>query len=634
MLIIKKKFHIFMSKKSVKKAIDLKVSLSSILRIYRALLGKAVFVMRMKYFTAGDLDSTVLLATRYFGCDKEELVIEETETGDNSESCLFIAITGTPEKVANMSANYGLFYENEGIYLELYKERGIGKDLEVQDLMQHLSRKNIKDLDVSAVQDLVKKAAGRIKIARSQDEYIYGEELRVVISGDNLQASVTLLAPEAGGEKLSLENAKKKLSEAGVVYGLNEQELTDLLERKNYNKVYVVAKATLPQDGEDGKLLFNFSTDKRTGSPMEIGGSRVDYRSLDLYVPVEKGQLLVTVMPSTEGIPGKSVSGETLYQKQGKTVSLPRGINVETNGDMTEMYAACSGMVEYVNNSVNVSNVYKVKGDCDLSVGNIDFDGSVYISGSVRSGSTIKATGCVIVDGSVEAATIIAGGNVEIKGGMQGADRGLIDAGGAVKVMYVERATIMADGPVTFDTCIHSTIETGDTLTAAGRRGAIMGGRVNSSGNIVANFIGAISNTRTEVAVGVMPRKQARLRYLDSEISKADTDKHKLDQLDAYLKRSKNTMDPKMWEHLYTSSVENRRLQSENLSNLQKEKESIIYEIEHATAGMIHVLDTVFSGTKVLIGSNTYNVNNEINFASFKYSDKQIVYGPCEISAH
>ena len=588
--------------------------------------------MKMKYFNAENLDSAILLATRYFGCDKEEITFEEVENGCEPGHNLFIAMTGSPEEIVNMDADYGMFYENDGIHLELYKERGIGKILETQDLMQHLSRKNIRDLDLTAVQDLVQKAAGCAKIARAQEEYVYGEDIRIVISGDNLHASAVLLVPEPDGEMLTLENAKKKLSTAGVICGINEQDLAALLAKKNYNTSYAVAAAELPQDGEDSKLIFNFSTDKRTGCPMEIGGKRVDYRSLDLYVPVEKGQLLVTRIPGTEGKPGKSVTGEIIKQKPGKEVGLPRGVNVDVNENRTEMTAQCSGMVEYINNTINVSNVYKVKGDCDLSVGNIDFDGSVHISGSVRSGSTIKATGSVIVEGSVEAATIIAGGNVEIKGGMQGADRGLIDAGGAVKVMYVERATIMADGPVTFDTCIHSTIETGDTLTAEGRRGAIMGGRVNSSGNIIANFIGAVSNTRTEVAVGVMPRKQARLRFIDNEIKKADTEKNKLDQLDTYLARSKGTMDSKMWELLHTSGVENRRLHTENLNNLNKEKERITYEIEHATMGMIHILDTVFSGTKVLIGSNSYNVNDEIRFASFKYRDKQIIYGPCELS--
>ena len=458
------------------------------------------------------------------------------------------------------------------------------------------------------------------------------EDINFIISDDALQVTAELLAPEYDGLPLSLEAARKKLGETGVSYGIDENALSNLIESKEYYQPYVIAKGTPPRDGEGGKLLFNFSTDERTGSPKEIGGGRVDYRSLDLYVSVEKGQLLVTRIPATEGYPGTSVYGKTIIQKPGKEVSLPRGKNVEVNENKTEMYSLCSGMVEFVNNSVNVSNVYNVKGDCDLSVGNIDFDGSVHIQGSVRSGSIIKATGGVIVEGSVEAATIIAGGNVEVKGGMQGADKGMIEAGGAVTILYIERGIIHAGGPVTLDVSMHSIIETGDTLTAKGRRGAIIGGHAGSSGSIIANYVGTLSNTRTEIAVGVMPRKRARHKAVEIEIDEIIREILNLDKLDVYLESAKSTMDPEKWELLSRSSSENRSMHAENLTILTEEKNLLEYEMANAHDGMVHVFDTVFSGSRVMIGSDAYVVTDEINYASFKFSDTNVVYGPCEIS--
>jgi len=430
-----------------------------------------------------------------------------------------------------------------------------------------------------------------------------------------------------------MDAAKQKLIESGVIHGINEQELTALLEEKDYSTPRVVAEATRPEDGADGKLVFNFSLDKKTGSPKEISGDRVDYRTLDIFVPVEKDQLLVTRTPATEGKPGCTVTGKELKQKPGKEIGFPKGKNVEINEEKTLMFSQCSGMVEFVNNSVNVSSVFDVKGDCDLSVGNIDFDGSVHVKGTVRSGNTIKATGGVVVDGSVEAATIIAGGNVEVKGGMQGADKGLIEAGGAVNIMFVERGTVHADGPVTLDVCIHSVIETGDTLTATGRRGAIIGGRVGSSGNIIANSIGTIaSNARTEVVLGVMPRKRARLEFLEKEIKRLTGDQAKLDQLDTYLRKSKDTMEPARWDLLFRSGVENRRLNAEMLVDCKAEKENLAYQLEHSTRGKVHVFNTVHSGSKVLIGPDTYTVNDEINYVSFRFSDSHVVFGPCELA--
>ena len=590
--------------------------------------------MKAKYFTAENHEAVIGSAASHFGCDEDNITIEQIGDGNGTDQCQFLALVGKAGEIANMDAHYGIYFESDGVYLELYKERGAGYKFESSDLMQYLTRKNISGLDESAIKALVGKCSGRSKIAQPQNEYFYSESLSVSISDDDMNASVVLNAPEDGGQRLSLEAAEQTLKDAGVVHGVDTQALKMLLEAQRYDEARIVAVGTPAKDGEDGKLIFNFSTDERTGSPMEIGSGRVDYRSLDLYVSVEEGQLLLTREAATAGLPGTTVKGVTINQKPGKEVTFPRGKNVDINDDKTEMYAQYSGMVEFVNNSVNVSNVYTVKGDCDLSVGNIDFDGSVHISGSVRSGSLIKATGGVIVDGSVEAATIIAGGNVEIKGGMQGADKGLIEAGGAVSILYVERGIIHADGPVTVDVSMHSIIESGDTLTAQGRRGAIIGGHAGSCGNIVANYLGTVSNTRTEVSVGVTPRKRARLQFLEKETSRIAGELINLDKLDRYLEKSKDAMTPEKWELLYRSSVENRQLHAEELEALTVEKNTLVYDMEHATGGKVHVFDTVFSGSRVVIGSDAYVVNDEINYVSFKFDNNEsnVVYGPCELS--
>ena len=588
--------------------------------------------MNAKYFTADNRETAVKIAADYFDCDAEDITFEIISDKEDGSYCQILAIVGTPGEVANMNAHYGIYYESDGVYLELYNKRGAGYNFDSDGFTLHLNRKNIRELDMSAVQSLIKKAVGRVKIARAQDEYVYGESINVLISADERHASAILLAPEPEGPQLSVEDAKKTLAEAGVTHGVDEQALATLLESKAYGGARVVAFATSPEDGEDGKLVFNFSIDERTGCPKELGCGRVDYRSLDLYVPVEVGQLLVSRSPATDGTPGKTVTGNEIKQRPGKEVMFPRGKNVEINDDKTKMYALCSGMVEFVNNSVDVSSVYDVNGDCDLSVGNIDFDGSVHVHGSVRSGYTIRATGGVIIDGGIEAATVIAGGNVEVKGGMQGANRGLIEAGGAVSILYVERGTIRADGPVMLDVSIHSTIEAGESLTAKGQRGAIIGGRVGSTGSIIANYVGALSHTRTEIAVGVTPRKRARLQFVETELERLSIEKANLDRLDTYLDGTIDTMAPEKWELLHRSSAENRRLNTECYNAFLDEKNTLVYELEHATDGMVHVFNTVFSGARVLIGSNAYVVNDEISYVSFKHNDSNVVFGPCELS--
>ena len=464
------------------------------------------------------------------------------------------------------------------------------------------------------------------------EEEVIDEELVVEISGDELEAKARLLPPEGGGAELTLEDARRRLAAFGVTYGIDEKAFATLIEKREYDKTRTVAAGIKSEDGVDGKVIFHFSTDERTGRPREIGGGRVDYRALDLYEPVTEGQLLATRELATPGMPGMSVKGKELKQKPGKEAAFPRGKNVTVNAEKTEMRSNYAGMVQLQNNSVNVSNVYNIKGDCDLSVGNIDFDGSVHVTGGVRSGNSIKATGSVVIGGVVEAATIIAGGSVEIKSGMQGADKGKIIAGGSVTALYIERSTVQADGAITVDVSIHSNLESGASITASGKRGAIIGGRVGAAGNVVVNYLGAVSNTRTEISVGMMMRTRERITSLEKEIEKANAELVKLKQLEVYLERAKGTMDPTQWETLQKSGEQTKLSCKDNLEAFTAEIETLQHELEHATDGKVHVFNTAFAGSRISIGSSIYKVSDEISYATFKFREGEVVYDVCEIS--
>ena len=586
--------------------------------------------MKAKYFTAQDREAAEAKAETFFGCNKDLLVFEEVSGGDGA-ICQILAFSGPPGEYAN--AAYGIYYEEDGVFLEVYKERGEGQPIDRSALAQHISRKTITGLDLPAVQTLLSvRIGGRTKIAPPQNEIRYGEEIVVEINEHDTEAWAKLLPPEPGGLSLGVEAAKQKIAEAGVVSGLDESILNHILEEKKYDKRVQIAQITHPVDGENGRLVFEFSTDERTGRPREIGGGRVDYRQLDLYVPVEENQLLVTRILATEGTPGMTVKGKEIPQKPGKDVNLPKGKNVEINEEKTEMRSKYSGMVEFVHGSVNVSNVYKINGDVDLSVGNIEFDGSVHISGSVRAGHVIKAGGGVIIGGTMEGSTIIAEGSVEIKGGMQGSDKGRIEAGGSVTVMYVERGTVIADGSITLDACIHSTLAAGGSVTAKGRRGCIIGGHVGAANDIVATSIGSVAHANTEIEVGVMPGKRERIQVLEKELEKLAGDLVKLDQLDVYLGSTKDKMDPETWDKLARSGAENRRNNEITIQQHNDELSDLRYEVEHATSGKVHVLETVFPGARIIIASDVYKVNNEIQFTTFRHKEGEVVYGPCEIS--
>ena len=587
--------------------------------------------MKVKYFEGENREAAEAKAAAYFECPVGELRIEVISGDEEAPVWQICAYSASSHELANHDAGYTFFFEEDGVWLETYAECGSGSPINKVALSQYIARKGIESLDDKAARAVLGNTCGRVKIAPPQAESIYGEDITVKTTGDESEAYATLLAPEPGGAKLSLEDAKERLSELGVTHGIDDMALLNLLQEKVYDVSVLIATATKPEDGQNGSLIFNFATDEKTGRPKELEGGKVDYKTLDLFEPVSEGQVLVTRTYATEGTPGVTVRGKELRQKPGKETKLPRGKNVDIDDEKTEMRAKCSGMVEFINGSVNVSSVYMIKGDCGTNVGHVDFDGTVQITGNVMAGLIIKATGAVIIGGVVEAASIFAGGNVEVKGGFQGASKGRIEADGSVSLLYTEYATVIAGGSITIDASVHSVLEAGDSIYAKGKRGAIIGGRAGAANVITANSIGSVSHLQTEVAAGVMPRKRVRYEELEKLMEKVEGEMVKLDQLDAYLKNAKEKIDPDTYEKLFRSGVENRKLNQEKIEEYNHEMGGLRYELEHAVEGKVHVFDTAYPQSKIIIASDQYKVTSEIQFATFRFKEDKVVYDTCEI---
>ena len=128
------------------------------------------------------------------------------------------------------------------------------------------------------------------------------------------------------------------------------------------------------------------------------------------------------------------------------------------------------------------------------------------------------------------------------------------------------------------------------------------------------------------------PKKRARILVLEKEIDKLKGEVVKLDQLDAYLEKSKEKMDPETWDKLFRSGIENRRVNELSLKDHNEEIGELKYELEHATDGKVHIYDTAYNGVKIIIGNGMYKVSDEVQYATFRYKNGEVVYGSCELS--
>lgn len=463
------------------------------------------------------------------------------------------------------------------------------------------------------------------KTAGGEDAAPLDAELRVTIPADETEAFLELRAPGSGGRKMTVERAEAEIASSGVTYGVDHAAILRTVDGELYDTPVRFARGTPPQDGEDAELIFHFRRE-HSGRPAVGEDGKVDYRELDLYTSVEAGQKLVEKKPATAGTPGYTVRGRELRPAKGRDVRLPGGKNVVWDEARLTAFAKINGRVDFTNNALTVSDCYTIRGDADLSVGNIDFDGDVVILGNVISDLSVKASRNIDVRGSVGTARLSAGGDIVLRGGMQGNDKGALEAGGDIRARYLERSVVRAGGSILVDSMIHCRAESGDRIDAKGKHGSLIGGTLRAQNSVTAVNIGADSNTKTEVSVGMAPAQRARLQFLRSELSRLRGELEKLEKVCRYLSQNPDASDER--QNLKKTAVLGK-INHEKLIREEEEELNAIEERTRASAfGEINVRDTVFPGVRLSISLGEMTVTNPIRFTTFTYKDRELSLQP------
>lgn len=326
-------------------------------------------------------------------------------------------------------------------------------------------------------------------LVRVDEERIELEPL-VTVSADRLQATATLYHRDALGEPVTPENMVLALSGQGVAFGIQlEAIVAGLAQAAGQKKAVegvVVARGQAPAHGQNGRLEVLCKEPCR-GEPQDEN-QRVDWRDRGEFQVARKGEDVARLLPPTKGVAGRDVLGREIPARDGQPLRVQAGKGVEAVEQGTLFRARLDGVVLAGKSSLDVTELYTVSGDVDYGTGNLLLaQGSVRIGGTVRSGFTVKAPGKILVEGMVESARLIAGGDVMVRGGifMSGDELAFVQAGGSVAANYTHHAQVQAGGDVTVvQAMVGSKTSKGSRVTSGGMvrvtdpKGRIMGGTV------------------------------------------------------------------------------------------------------------------------------------------------------------
>jgi len=224
--------------------------------------------------------------------------------------------------------------------------------------------------------------------------------------------------------EITQEMIKVWLDDLGVTEGTKAEAISkaikDIAAGTQMEPSVVAAEGTPPNHGKDSELEILVDWQRDAGKVDEEG--RIDFTGVDFSPNVEAGQLIARLKPSTDGEPGRDVRGQAVEPRHGVDQAFDPGSNVETRiEDGLAYYATIGVVVRLAGLKLQVWEVLTVSGDVSFGTGNLDYNGTVVIEGTIRPGFAVKATGDIIVSGGIEkGATVVCQGSLLVGEGISG----------------------------------------------------------------------------------------------------------------------------------------------------------------------------------------------------------------------
>ncbi|HCO97482.1 MAG: Uncharacterized protein XD58_0723, partial [Thermotoga sp. 50_1627] len=308
--------------------------------------------------------------------------------------------------------------------------------------------------------------------------------IRIIVSEDKMTASVMII-PGLKRTMPTVEEIKRALSEAKVVYGIDESVIERIVTEQRIFTEVPVASGKKPVPPKDASIEYLFPI---SGFVVEKPdeSERVDPASLYKIFTCNKDDVLAIKRKAVRGEDGMTVTGEPVRVQEPKDINLESfvGENVRLSPDGMQILANCDGQPYLKDSKVCVRELLVIDKDLGYDTGNIDFNGSVVIRGNAEGPFKVRLKGDLLILGVLGEVQIDCGGSLRVQGGVFAKGKGVIRVGRDFTARFVNEALIFCGGDVLVeDYVMNSTIICGGNVKVFGR-GVVIGGSVKANGDI------------------------------------------------------------------------------------------------------------------------------------------------------
>ena len=373
-----------------------------------------------------------------------------------------------------------------------------------------------------AVQEPPYERDGRQEAGKGiEEQEVYDKVFSLTVSQHKLEAHI---CPRGQVPvEISLGDIKELLAKRGIKYGIvDDTVITEYLNRPIQKNPWKIAEGKTPEPAQDAEVKYYFDTDPSKIGTLKKGGI-IDFKDRGETPQVKKGDLVAEKIPGIDGAPGIDVFDHPIPGPKPKDVKLRCGKGAEKSEDGLKVLAKLDGRPEIsVVGKLSVWSELKISGDVGLETGNIDFAGSIDVSGSVQDGFRVR--GRRLSAKEILRAEIDIAGDIVVVGGIIGAH---IKTSGNVRAKHVNASHIDAKGDVVVENeVLNSRIESSGACLI--KRCKILSSSISAKKGIEVYEIGSDTSNPCTLVVGLDERTSNEIDSIKEQITlkREEQEKH------------------------------------------------------------------------------------------------------------
>ncbi len=338
---------------------------------------------------------------------------------------------------------------------------------------------------------------------------------RALISFNKLktEAYLTIKPPDTWGKEVDLEDVITEIKRLKIKTPYSSKEITKVLEKKIYNKPFLIVKIETFIEGSDAYFEEVFRKENSNEEIKSIPPSH--YKEIFL---VKRDQLIVVKHRPEDGKNAVDLFGNKIMGEKGRDADLKVGRNtyIENNS----LFAKTDGCVYRINENQWVVEQTLILYEVDNKFANIEHNGTLIVKKSIVNSKPIHVSKDLIVGESIMNTSVKAGNNILVELGIIGRSNNVIESeSGNLKAKYIQNVTVLVSKKIVVEEIINNcNLICGDEINFSANKGSIWGGDIKVKNQIIVYNLGSLGGLKTNVQMGFPYDYMLKMREFDVQI--------------------------------------------------------------------------------------------------------------------